>query len=91
MNKNNRKLSLKLRLKLTYIFFNVLLISGIITAVIFYFLTFFKIIIYPGKIGPFGYIVAMLITSLIIGTFFGYFLSERYFRPLKQLSNASKK
>ena len=33
----------------------------------------------------------MLITSLIIGTFFGYFLSERYFRPLKQLSNASKK
>ena len=91
MNKNNRKLSLKLRLKLTYIFFNVLLISGILTAVIFYFLTFFKIIIYPGKIGPFGYIVAMLITSLIIGTFFGYFLSERYFRPLKQLSNASKK
>lgn len=91
MNKNNRKLSLKLRLKLTYIFFNVLLISGILTAVIFYFLTFFKIIIYPGKLGPFGYIVAMLITSLIIGTFFGYFLSERYFRPLKQLSNASKK
>ena len=91
MNKNNRKLSLKLRLKLTYIFFNVLLISGILTAVIFYFLTFFKIIIYPGKIGPFGYIVAMLITSLIIGTFFGYFISERYFRPLKQLSNASKK
>ena len=39
MNKNNRKLSLKLRLKLTYIFFNVLLISGILTAVIFYFLT----------------------------------------------------
>lgn len=91
MNKNNRKLSLKLRFKLTYVFFNVLLISGILTAVIFYFLTFFKIIIYPGKIGPFGYIVAMLITSLIIGTFFGYFLSERYFRPLKQLSNASKK
>ena len=91
MNKNNRKLSLKLRLKLTYIFFNVLLISGILTAVIFYFLTFFKIIIYPGRLGPFGYIVAMLITSLIIGTFFGYFLSERYFRPLKQLSNASKK
>lgn len=91
MNNGKPKLSGKLRLRLAYIFFNVLLISNILTAVIFYILSFFKIIIYPGRIGPFGYIIAMLITSLIIGTFFGYFLSERYFRPLKQLSNASKK
>lgn len=91
MNNYNAKLSGKLRLRLAYIFFNVLLISNILTAIIFYILSFFKIIIYPGKLGTFGYIIAMLITSLIIGTFFGYFLSERYFRPLKQLSNASKK
>lgn len=91
MNNKKIKLSGKLRIRLAYIFFNVLLISNILTAGIFYILSFFKIIIFPGKLGTFGYIVAMLITSLIIGTFFGYFLSERYFRPLKQLSNASKK
>lgn len=88
---NEHKLSVKLRLKLAYIFFNVLLIANILTAITFYLLTFFKILIFPGKLGTFGYIVAMLITSLIIGTFFGYFLSKRYLRPLKQLSDASKK
>lgn len=88
---NNKKLSGKLRLRLAFIFFNVLLVSGILTASIFYILSFFKILIYPGKVGTLGYIIALLITSLIIGTFFGYFLSERYFRPLKQLSNATKK
>ena len=88
---NEHKLSVKLRLKLAYIFFNVLLIANILTAIMFYFLSFFKILIFPGKLGTFGYIVAMLITSLIIGTFFGYFLSKRYLRPLKQLSDASKK
>lgn len=88
---NKKKLSGKLRLRLTYIFFNVMLIANILTAIIFYILSFFKILIYPGKIGTFGLIVAMIITSLIIGTLSGYILSERYFRPLKQLSDASKK
>ena len=88
---NNKKLSGKLRLKLVYIFFNVLLISNILTAIIFYILSFFRILIYPGKIGTLGLIIAMMITSLIIGTCSGYIISERYFRPLKQLSNASKK
>lgn len=88
---NKKKLSGKLRIRLAYIFFNVLLIANILTAIIFYILSFFKILIYPGKIGTFGLIVAMIITSLIIGTLSGYILSERYFRPLKQLSDASKK
>ena len=88
---NNKKLSGKLRLRLAYIFFNVLLISNILTAIIFFILSFFKILIYPGKVGTFGLIVAMIITSLIIGTFLGYIITERYFRPIKQLSDASKK
>ena len=71
---NNKKLSGKLRLRLAYIFFNVLLISNILTAIIFFILSFFKILIYPGKVGTFGLIVAMIITSLIIGTFFGYII-----------------
>ena len=91
MKNKKTKLSGKLRLRLAYLFFNVLLIANILTALIFYILTFFKIIIFPGRFGTFGYIIAMLITSLIIGTFFGYFITERYFRPLKQLSDASKK
>ena len=91
MKNKKTKLSGKLRLRLAYLFFNVLLIANILTALIFYILTFFKIIIFPGRFGTFGYIIALLITSLIIGTFFGYFITERYFRPLKQLSDASKK
>lgn len=91
MSRKEDKVSVKLRIKLAFIFFNVLLMSGIITAIIFYILSFFNIFIKPGHPGQFGFIIAMLITSIIIGTFFGYFLSERYLRPLKELSDATKR
>ena len=89
--KRSEKLSAKLRIRLTLIFFNVLLVSGIITTVIFFVLSTLNILIYPGKIGSLGYVIALFITSLIIGTIFGYFLTDKYFRPLKKLSDATKK
>ena len=89
--KRSEKLSAKLRIRLTLIFFNVLLVSGILTTVIFFVLSTLNILIYPGKIGSFGYVIALFITSLIIGTIFGYFLTDKYFSPLKKLSDATKK
>lgn len=91
MSKNKDKVSLKLRIQLTVIFFNILLMSAIITAIIFYVLSIFHILIEPGRPGSIGLIIAMLLTSIIIGTSFGYFLSKRYLKPIKQLSDATKK
>lgn len=89
--KRSEKLSAKLRIRLTLIFFNVLLVSGILTTVIFFVLSTLNILIYPGKIGSLGYVIALFITSLIIGTIFGYFITDKYFSPLKKLSDATKK
>lgn len=93
MNKDQEqdKMLGKLQFKLVYLIFFILLITGLLTTVIFFILSYFKIVIFPFPRGAMGYILALLITSLVLGTAIGYFLTIRFFKPLRELSAATKK
>ena len=81
----------KLQFKLVYLIFIILLITGLLTAVIFFILSYFRIVRFLFPRGAMGYILALLITSLVLGTAIGYFLTLRFFKPLRELSAATKK
>ena len=81
----------KLQFKLIYLIFFILLITGLLTTVIFFILSYFKIVRFLFPRGAMGYVLALLIISLILGTAIGYFLTMRFFKPLRELSAATKK
>ena len=91
MNKKRVKLSAKLKFKIIYLIFNILLFSGILTGVIMYLLTIMKALTFrPGPFGGIEVILALLITSIIVGTVIGTFFAYRTITPIKNLSDATK-
>ncbi len=91
MDKKRVKLSAKLKFKIIYIIFNILLFSGILTGIIMFILTSMKALTFePGPLGGFEVIIALLITSIIVGTPIGTFIAYRTITPIKNLSDATK-
>jgi signal transduction histidine kinase len=90
-NEEQEKMLGKLQFKLIYLIFFILLITGLLTSVIFFILSYFKIVRFLFPRGAMGYVLALLIVSLILGTAIGYFLTRRFFKPLRELSAATKK
>lgn len=91
MNRKREKLSGKLQFKLVYLIFNILLITLFLTTVVFFLLARFRVVIVPIPRNGFGYILALLITCLIVGTSIGYFVTYKFFVPLRELTAATKK
>lgn len=85
--KNKQPLSKKFIWKIILMIFNVMLASSIILGivmVIFHRLRFLEI---GGRLGFFGTIISMLLSSILLGTMFGSLFGYRTIKPFKDLSN----
>jgi hypothetical protein len=90
-NEEQEKMLGKLQFKLIYLIFFILLITGLLTSVIFFILSYFKIVRFLFPRGAMGYVLALLIVSLILGTAIGYLLTMRFFNHLENYLLQRKK
>lgn len=90
MNDKNVPLSGKYIFKIALLIFNVLLASSIILGIVLIIMYRMKFLVIGGKLGIFGLIVAMFVTSIILGTLIGLIFGYRAMKPFRDLTNASK-
>lgn len=90
MNDKKIPFSGKLIFKIALTIFNVLLASSIILALVLILMTKMQMLIIGGRPGILGLLIAMFVTSVILGTIFCVIFSYRTIKPFRDLSNASK-